>query len=90
MKSIGATFFDRMPFLTSTICVGILTLGVSLVSWIVITSACVVVNKHFDRLEFVFNSVYVDQKYNEHSLTFTAGSVCLCVCVVMRPSLVCL
>ena len=26
-------------------------------------------------LEFVVNSVYVDLKYNEISLTFTAGSV---------------
>ena len=25
-----------------------------------------------------FNSVYVDLKYNEMSLSFTAGSVCLC------------
>ena len=33
-----------------------------------------VVNKHFELLEFVFNSVYVDL----NSLTFTAGSVCLC------------
>ena len=36
-----------------------------------------VVNKHFELL-FVFNSVYVDLKYNEIYLTFTAGSVCLC------------
>ena len=46
-----------------------------------------VVNKHFELLEFVFNSVYVDLKYNEISLTFTAGCVCLCgVCshVVVR------
>ena len=33
-----------------------------------------VVNKHFELLEFVSNSVYVDLKYNEISLTFTAGS----------------
>ena len=38
-----------------------------------------VVNKHFELLEFVFNSVYVDLKCNEISLTFTAGSVCVCV-----------
>ena len=31
-----------------------------------------VVNKHFELLEFVFNSVHVDLKYNEISLTFTA------------------
>ena len=37
-----------------------------------------VVNKPFELLEFVFNSAYVDLKYNEISLTFTAGSVCLC------------
>ena len=36
------------------------------------------VNNHFELLEFVFNSVYVDLKSNEISLTFTAGSVCLC------------
>ena len=34
-----------------------------------------VVNKHFEFLEYVFNSVYVDLKYNEIALTFTAGSV---------------
>ena len=37
-----------------------------------------VVNKQFELLEFVFDSVYVDMQYNEISLTFTAGSVCLC------------
>ena len=37
-----------------------------------------VVNRQFELLEIVFNSVYVDLKYNEISLTFTAGSVCLC------------
>ena len=37
-----------------------------------------VVNKQFELLEFVFDSVYVDQQYDEISLTFTAGSVCLC------------
>ena len=42
-----------------------------------------VVNKQFEFLEFVFNSVYVDLKYNE--------SMCACVvCVVMWSSLVCL
>ena len=40
-----------------------------------------VVNKQFELLEFVFNSVYVDLQYDEISLTFTAGSVSLgCVC----------
>ena len=44
-----------------------------------------VVNKQFELLEFVFNSVYVDLKYNDISLTCTAGSVwCLCgVCEVV-------
>ena len=42
-----------------------------------------VVNKQFELLEFVFNSVYVDLKYNEISLTFTAGSVWLCSHVVV-------
>ena len=37
-----------------------------------------VVNKNFGLLEFVFDSVYVDLQYDEISLTFTAGSVCLC------------
>ena len=35
-------------------------------------------NKYFELLEFVFNSVYVELKYNEISFIFTAGSVCLC------------
>ena len=34
-----------------------------------------IVNKDFELLEFVFNSVYVDLKYDEISLTFTAWSV---------------
>ena len=37
-----------------------------------------VVNKQFELLEFVFDSVYVDLLYDEISLTFTAGSVSLC------------
>ena len=37
-----------------------------------------VVNKQFELLEFVLNSIYVDLKYNEISPIFTAGSVCLC------------
>ena len=36
-----------------------------------------VVNKQFELLEFVSESVYVDLQYDEISLTFTAGSVCL-------------
>ena len=37
-----------------------------------------VVNKQFELLEFVFESVYVDLQYDQISLTFTAGSVFLC------------
>ena len=37
-----------------------------------------IVNKQFELLEFVFHSVYVDLQYDEISLTFTAGYVCLC------------
>ena len=37
-----------------------------------------VVNMQFELHEFVFDSVYVDLQYDEISLTFTAGSVCLC------------
>ena len=40
-----------------------------------------VVNKQFELLEFVFDSVYVDLQYDKIYLTFTAGSVCLyCRC----------
>ena len=37
-----------------------------------------VVNKQFELLEFVSESVYVDLQYDEISLPFTTGSVCLC------------
>ena len=37
-----------------------------------------VVNKQFELLEFVFDSVYVGLQYDEISFTFTAGYVCLC------------
>ena len=38
-------------------------------------------NKQFELLEFLFDSVYVDLEYDEISLSFTAGSVSLsCVC----------
>ena len=37
-----------------------------------------VVNKQFERLEFVFESDYVDLQYDEIYITFTAGYVCLC------------
>ena len=41
-------------------------------------------NKQFELLEFVFDSVYVDMQYDDISLTFTVVSV------VMWSSLVCL
>ena len=34
-------------------------------------------NKQFELLEFVFDSVYVDLQYDDISLTFTDGSVSL-------------
>ena len=37
-----------------------------------------VVNKQFERFEFVFESVYVNLQYDEIYLAFTARSVCLC------------
>ena len=37
-----------------------------------------VVNKQFELLEFVSESVYVDFQYDQISLTITAGPVCLC------------
>ena len=46
-----------------------------------------VVNKQFKLLEVVLESVYVDLQYDEISLTFTAGSVCLCI--VCSPWSVC-
>ena len=36
-----------------------------------------VVNKQFELLQFISESVYVDLQYDEISLTFTAGSMCL-------------
>ena len=39
---------------------------------------CMCVVKQLEFLEFVFDSVYNDLEYDEISLTFTAGSVCLC------------
>ena len=45
-----------------------------------------VVNKQFELIEFVFDSVYVDLQYDEIVLTFTACSVSLC----LWSSLVCL
>ena len=40
-----------------------------------------VVNKQFQLLEFVSNSVYVDLQYDEISLTFTTGSCVLVLCL---------
>ena len=37
-----------------------------------------IVNKLFELLKYVLDSVYVDLQYDEISLTFTAGSLCLC------------
>ena len=37
-----------------------------------------VVNKQFELLEFVFDSIYVDLQYDEIYLTFSAVYVCLC------------
>ena len=52
-----------------------------------------VVDKQFELLEFVFESIYVDLQYDEISVTFTAGSVCVCgvysivvVCLSVRLS----
>ena len=36
------------------------------------------VNKQFELLEFISESVFVDLQYDEIFLTSTAGSVCLC------------
>ena len=47
-----------------------------------------VVNKQFELLKFVFDSVYVDLQYDEISLTFTAGYVSLC-CVCSHLWSVC-
>ena len=49
---------------------GVLTLGVNC------DDICMfVVNKQFELLKFVVESVYVDMQYDEISLTFTVGSV---------------
>ena len=46
-------------------------------------------NKQFELLKFVFDAVYVDLQYDEISLTYNAGSVCLCgvCCPVVVPGL---
>ena len=52
--------------------------------------ACIV-NKQFELVEFVFDSVYVELQYDEISLTFTAGYVCLYgVCSPVVVILACL
>ena len=56
---------------------GVLALGVSLVFLNCDDICMCVVNKQFELLEFAFESVYVDLQYDEISLNFTAGSVCL-------------
>ena len=35
-------------------------------------------NKPFELIEFVFDSVYVDLQHDEIDFIFTVGSVCLC------------
>ena len=40
-----------------------------------------VVNKQFEFLEFVFESVYVDLQYDEIYLTFFLMDLCPCVCL---------
>ena len=47
-----------------------------------------VVDKQFELIEFVFDSIYVDLQYDEISVTSTSGS--LSVTVVTWSSLVCL
>ena len=45
-----------------------------------------VLNKQFELFTFIFNSIYVDLKYNMIALTFITGSVYLCgvcCCVVV-------
>ena len=46
-----------------------------------------VVNKQFELLEFVFDSVYVNQQYADISLTFTVVSLC---CVFSHVIVFCL
>ena len=47
-----------------------------------------VVNKQFELLKFVSESVYVDLQYDKISLTFTAGSGSVCLCGVSSPVVV--
>ena len=48
-----------------------------------------IVNKQFEVLEFVFDSIYVELQYDEIYLTFTAGSVSVC-CVCGHVVVFCL
>ena len=48
-----------------------------------------VVNKKFELLKFIFDSVYVDLQYDKIYLTFMAGSVCL-YCVSSHVVVFCL
>ena len=43
-------------------------------------------NKQFELLEFVFDSVYVELQYDLISPTFTAG--CVCLCCICSPGVV--
>ena len=56
---------------------GVLTLGMSLIFLNCDDVYMCVVNKQFELLVFVFESLYVDLQYDEIYLTFTAGSVVL-------------
>ena len=42
-----------------------------------------VVNKQFELLEFISESVYVDLQYDEISLTFYCWALCVCVVLVV-------
>ena len=56
---------------------GVLALGV--IGFLNCDDVCMcVVNKQFEPLEFVSESVYVDLQYDGISFTFAAGPVCLC------------
>ena len=59
---------------------GVFALGATLVSWIVMTSACVLWISILSSSSLFLNSVYDDLKYTEISLIFTAGHVCLWGC----------
>ena len=58
------------------LCMRVFALGTSFMNCVDICMC--VVNKQFELLEFVFYSVYIDIQYDEISLTFTAGFVCVC------------